>query len=401
MNFRNAIAAKPVLLLLSVCLLASAHHAGAQARPVDPELTAHEWGTFTSVAGNDGQAVEWAPLSGAWPSSDLPGFVEHFSWVNFKVGLRGTVRMETPVLYFYSPHDLTVAVQVSFSKGLITEWYPHASRVSPVGDFPSRHLYKKNDDGTILWDSVHVEPDLAFDFPREAADNQYYAARETSAAPVRVETPKGNQHEKFLFYRGVSAVSVPISAKLAPDGNLLVRNLNTEEVPNVILFERRGEKIGYRISNGLQKEAVIEPPELNASIDSLYSDLEKMLMARGLYRDEAHAMVQTWRNSWFEEGSRLFYIVPTSFVDAVLPLTINPAPAKTIRVFVGRLEIITPATQKAVEAALASHDDATLGKYARFLDPILKSMMEKDPVTAQRLSELLDGPCYVDGAQPR
>src|SRR5438034_1375468 len=37
-------------------------------------LTAHEWGTFTSIAGRDGQAIDWLPLSG---STDLPGFVEH------------------------------------------------------------------------------------------------------------------------------------------------------------------------------------------------------------------------------------------------------------------------------------------------------------------------------------
>ena len=33
----------------------------------------HEWGTFTSVAGENGQAVDWLPLSGP---SDLPCFVE-------------------------------------------------------------------------------------------------------------------------------------------------------------------------------------------------------------------------------------------------------------------------------------------------------------------------------------
>ncbi len=35
-----------------------------------------------------------------------------------------------------------------------------------------------------------------------------------------------------------------------------------------------------------------------------------MLIAQGLYQDEAQAMLETWRDSWFEEGSRLLYIVP-------------------------------------------------------------------------------------------
>src|SRR4030095_4322397 len=35
-------------------------------------LVVHEWGTFTSIAGKDGFALEWRPLNG---SSDLPKFV--------------------------------------------------------------------------------------------------------------------------------------------------------------------------------------------------------------------------------------------------------------------------------------------------------------------------------------
>ncbi len=107
-------------------------------------LTAHEWGTFTSIAGADGQAVEWFPLTG---STDLPSFVEHFRNAGFKLGLRGTVRMETPVLYFYSPREETVSVKVSFAKGVITEWYPHASRVEPTAVLWDGSLYREHLDG--------------------------------------------------------------------------------------------------------------------------------------------------------------------------------------------------------------------------------------------------------------
>jgi hypothetical protein len=53
-------------------------------------------------------------------------------------------------------------------------------------------------------------------------------------------------------------------------------------------------------------------------------NLEGMLVARGLYVDEARAMIATWRNSWFEEGSRLLYILPAQAVSAVLPLSVSP-----------------------------------------------------------------------------
>jgi hypothetical protein len=117
-----------------------------------------------------------------------------------------------------------------------------------------------------------------------------------------------------------------------------------------------------------------------------------MLIAQGLYQDEAQAMFETWRGSWFEEGSRLLYIVPRQFVDEVLPLTINPAPAQTVRVFIGRLELVTPATQRAVEQALATHDRATLARYNRFLVPIIESMLasEKSSAKKEHLLEYLN-----------
>jgi len=384
---------KPLLLalfaLLASCFVISSHPAAKEARPVYSGLTAHEWGTFTSIAGRDGSAVEWLPLTG---STDLPGFVEHFRYNGFKLGLRGTVRMETPVLYFYDSRQETVSVKVSFAKGLITEWYPHAAHVEPAANIFDGTLLHPHPDGSIAWDSVTISPNVTEEFPRENSGNHYYAARMTSSTPLRVQSSAGEQQEKFLFYRGVSTFSVPLSATLIPSGELYVENHGQEEIPNTIRFERRGEKVGYRIGGALQKEALLDPPELTGTIGDLGRELEGMLVAQGLYQDEAHAMVETWRGSWFEEGSRLLYIVPTAFVDGVLPLSIHPAPTQTERVFVGRLEIVTPATENAVEGALATHDSATLKMFGRFLEPILQVMIQKEsnPAKAQRFNQALN-----------
>ncbi|HKV63975.1 MAG TPA: hypothetical protein VJO16_18855 [Candidatus Acidoferrum sp.] len=361
---------------------------GRDARPVYSGLTAHEWGTFTSIAGSDGQAVEWSPLIG---STDLPSFVEHFRDPGFKLGLRGTVRMETPVLYFYSSKEETVSVNVSFAKGVITEWYPHASRVEPTGNFYSEYLHNAGASGSISWDSVTLAPSGRPEFPGEDRNNHYFAARMTSSTPLRVKAPAGEQQEKFLFYRGVATFSVPLSATPETTGKLRVKNLGDQEIPRTVLFERRGERVGYRIGDVLTEEAILDQPELNANIDDLARDLAGILVAQGLYQDEAQAMVETWRSSWFEEGSRLLYIVPSAFVNEVLPLSIKPAPAQTVRVFVGRLELITPATVKEVEKAFAEQDTATLKAYGRFLEPILATMIqrEKNPSQARQLQSYL------------
>ena len=353
--------------LTGICIATWLVAAGQDLR----DLTVHEWGTFTSIAGKNGQAVEWRPLP-ITGTTDLPEFVEHFSMANFKLGLRGTIRMETPVMYFYSPQDAKVSVKVSFAKGIITEWYPHALHVEPRGVLRNTDLDQLQTNGTIAWDNVSITPGLAPDLLREDRESRYYTARETASSPVSVTTPNGDQQEKFLFYRGVSSSPLPLSAELDSDGRMWVKNLGHEEIPAIILLERRGKALGYSSVSALADDAVLDPPELNDSVESLCAELEGILVERGLYPDEASAMVRTWRDSWFEEGSRLIYIVPGGFIDDILPVAIDPAPAKIVRVFVGRLEIVTPATVRAVQTAVASNDEATLQKYGRFLEPILE-----------------------------
>jgi len=378
----------PVLAAaLLFALFFSLLHVNATQLP-ESDLTVHEWGTFTSIAGPDGRSMDWLPLTG---STDLPSFVEHFREVAFKGGLRGTTRMETPVLYFYSPRETTVSVNVSFAKGLITEWYPHADSANPALTTRDYSLYNKKSPGAIAWNSVHIDPRGSTDFPSGNSENHYFAARDTSSASLFVETSSGPQREKFLFYRGVSAFSVPLAASIADDSSIHLQNQLSEEIPAAILFERRGAQLGYRMLGTLRDQATFAPPELSASLDSLSIALEGILISQGLFPDEAHAMLETWKNSWFEEGSRLIYIVPRRFIDSVLTLRITPAPTTTTRVFVGRLELVTPATERAVESAFAANDQLTLSKYNRFLEPILSTMIQKstDPTSGERLSRYL------------
>jgi hypothetical protein len=62
-------------------------------------------------------------------------------------------------------------------------------------------------------------------------------------------------------------------------------------------------------------------------------------------------MVNTWRSSWFGEGgTRLLYVLPRPLTDAILPLDISPRPETTVRVLVGRMEIMTPQQESQVAA---------------------------------------------------
>jgi hypothetical protein len=356
------------------------------------DLTVHEWGTFTSVAGPDGKAVEWLPLAGP---ADLPCFVDYYKnllsksiaplvadlqknsldYAKARTQLVGPIRMETPVVYFYSAIPQQVNVRVAFPKGFVTEWYPKAT----VNQTPVRSgvLQKSQDTGaSIAWKNVELVPGLNSSlFPKGSSSSHYYAARETDATPLRVN----GAPEKFLFYRGVGGFAVPINVTTTESGKIHIKHLTGK--PAAILFEARGGKLGYTIVDTSKTEAIMDLPPLTRDFESLREDLEAILVREGLYEKEAKAMVETWRDSWFEEGTRLFYIVPSAMVDQILPLTVQPQPAKVARVFVGRVEVFTPATIKAVQEAVNSRDTSVVATYGRFLGPIMDRVPKSEQGT--------------------
>src|SRR3954471_5547489 len=168
--------------------------------PPKGEFVVHEWGTFTSVQGADGIQIQWNPLI----RTDLPEFVYNravkqggfpasyrFTVIDGKSGPGvppSFVRMETPVIYFYSDKERTADVRVQFPLGRITEWYPQATRVGPYvsTDKAEAQLAARS---FIEWNGVKILPSdtkeiSADQLIREKSDkgpSHYYAARETDA----------------------------------------------------------------------------------------------------------------------------------------------------------------------------------------------------------------------------
>ena len=382
--------------------------------PQESGLVVHEWGTFTAVAGSDGASLDWRPLAGA---DDLPSFVYQIGGA--ARGLRNggspcgcgtcapegdgpecrecfhrncackkcivaTVRMETPVLYFYSPKEITARVRVDFPRGRITEWYPKARGV-----------------GTgIDWGTITVLPGHEAAFPTEPSESHYYPARETSSAPVRICEQDGVEYEKFLFYRGTGTFDLPLEARLDGD-RVRIRRIGKDSVDPVILFENRAGKIGYRVSGDANGEAILDLPDSERGVEELCRELTKVLLRHGLYPEEAQAMIRTWTDSWFEEGLRIFYVVPRPLTDEILPLTIEPAPSGLERVLVGRVELITPEMERDVldyvrklgDDSLESREEASalLRRYGRFAEAVLRNALPRvaDPEIRARIDSIL------------
>jgi hypothetical protein len=338
-------------------------------RPANP-LTVHEWGTFTSVAAATGEELPWSPFNGP---VDLPCFVH-------RLGLGGVgpkmfpmlIRMETPVLYFYAPAALTLSVRVDFPQGVVTEWYPRATNRPRPGNL-----------NRIEWANVEVRPGENLKLPVTQAPNHYFAARETDAAPLRV----GEEQEKLLFYRGVGGFGVPLHPRYEEQGKLRVRNSGGESIA-AFLFERRGDRVGFQRFSAGKGETVLDPVELTADLPSVLARLEETLVEFGLYRKEASAMLATWKDSWFEEGSRLIYIVPRTLTDAVLPLQITPSPRELARVFVGRIELLAPDRQQILRQAVADQHVPNLVSFGRFLSPFADILRANGPALQEAASRL-------------
>ncbi|HET9371166.1 MAG TPA: hypothetical protein VFO19_12990 [Vicinamibacterales bacterium] len=390
-----------VVLLLSAFVVATSLVATIHgANPLTPSaVVAHEWGTFTSIAGEDGQAVTWQPLSGP---TDLPCFVTRLNPNSYKSfagfdpvrAIKATVRMETPVIYFYSPRREVMRVNVQFPRGVITEWYPRAYVPTlPINDLSTVR-------GQATWIGVTVQPDaLAPRFLREREPSHYYAARETDATPIAVV----NESEKFLFYRGLASFDVPIRATIADDGRVAVENVSPRSIPQLILFQNSGGRMGFRVAGELDAAVTLDMPPLTANFETLRPELQEMLVTQGLYEREAAAMIETWRDSWFDEGTRLFYIVPRAAVDELLPLTIDPAPAEIARAFVGRIEIITAAVLDDVEQAILTNNLPKLLTCGRLLDAIIARIRTRPSLAGrqEKIDNMMRLVAASHAAEPR
>ncbi|HEY6341162.1 MAG TPA: hypothetical protein VIY49_06685 [Bryobacteraceae bacterium] len=352
--------------------------AGAELKMEPGSFLAHEWGTFTSVADEDGSAVEWATLLGP---ADLPCFVTRARDIR-KWAAPGLVRMETPVLYFYAQQPATVSVHVDFPRGLITEWYPNPLATTQQRQ-PEWDAAK-----SIDWTKVQLVPGKDLSYPMTDGASRYYAARNTDATPLRI----GEEQEKMIFYRGLGNFEPPLRAMYTNDGRLEIKNTGTQPIPFAIFFENQAGALGYRIAEPVGDTAMpvgdtampvggtamMEPPELNRDLAAIQQTLVTRLTGLGLYPKEARAMVDTWADSWFTEGARVLYIVPRATVDSVLPLTITPVPREIRRVFVGRMEVLSPATKRLITHAVRSGDNETLTALGRFLEPFVAQMQRTD-----------------------
>lgn len=327
----------------------------------------HEWGTFTTVQGADGEQILWALPSGL----DLPQFVHRAAdtgvqgWTTKEAP--GIVRMETPVLYFYSQQERIADVSVQFRGGNLTEWYPQATSVrsqATPDTPPAAHTRQF----LIEWNGLKILPRATRDMTLDklirgkgsGAADHYYIARDTDANFLRMSSPlapNGVEHERDLFYRGLGYFQAPLLVGMDADEQAL--SLSAREAERIdaafLISIRQGMMRYQKIDAAISSAASVVDP--NTQPFSALGDVRKVamhdiaraLVAAGLYDKEASAMVNTWQDQWFaEEGTRVLYLLPRAWTDRTLALQVAPQPDHVVRVMIGRAELITPSVERAL-----------------------------------------------------
>jgi hypothetical protein len=379
----------------------------AGASPPEPsgdDLIVHEWGTFLAMGGSDGVV-----LDGMYHEEHgLPAFV-HARGRDQLRAYSALSKGETPVIYFYTSKEQSVRVEVKFPQGLWTQWYPSAAGVFPkFGAMSSADTLR---DGRIVWNAAIIPADKSPQpiLPATSADALWNFARQVDAAYVQTYNPKkagpeAMETERYLFYRGLGGVPLPVRFSSNSDGTIGSEASKGVAVRHVFVIrvEKGRAAYAYRseLKAGDEVTGVIPSMDQAGPVkqvaDQIANDLESRLVASGLYAKEARAMVNTWRSSYFQtEGIRALFVLPQRWTDEFIPMSIRPAPRELVRVMVGRLELLTPERERISEAAvlaLASPDSArrlagfeTLRAQGRYVEPIVRRVLKSSNDPAVKL----------------
>jgi hypothetical protein len=397
---------------------------------------AHEWGTFTTVQGSDGSS-----LGGLMHDDrDLPEFVHDIRDTAGVTGVHG--KMETPVIYFYAPEETRVQVRVAFPRGTISQWYPAATRVNHVGPDAGKEgagtVIHKHENGFIEWgvrrDLIVLAPDAETFWPAVSEQDPWRFCREVDANGLRVCSRHGErkqdkrkwsvgyEDERCLFYRGLADFGLPVRGTVAHayvDGHsahvkLTLENEGQQAAHHVFLIYVKDGQAGFHYLPVLRGTARIDralalDPQRVANA-KLVDALTKRLTSTGLFEKEARSMARTWQHAWFgDEGLRVLYVLPRTFVDRELPLQVQTWPHEeqrpdwqVVRTFVGRTELLSPEREQALEQAVdalstpgqTAGADLALGalaRWGRFAYPYLQRAHARaeDPARKQRIAEAM------------
>lgn len=364
---------------VAILIFAGSHRGHAQEKAdtnsKTAPLTLHEWGTFTVLQNDDGNPIPGVNVN----EEKLPKFVyrlgntlapSNSEFSPFRSGFAkglasgypaASMRMETPVIYIYPQVGQNVVehvdISVQFRGGWISEWFPKANVDAPgfIPNTKTLGTLTPQSTGSIAWNNLTIGKEKN----RPGTDEHVWLAPRRVSAPILSAT--NGESENYLFYRGVANIESPLRVQRDNQNNRFTISVNESALKKynaatvaylwqVEILEdgqvawKKLPAFTFNFGNSeiIQTSCKFASKDFSKeNMGRLRKDMLDALVAEGLYLDEAIAMLETWKLSYFKTpGLRVFFTLPEEWTNDVLPLNVSH-PVNSTRVMIGRIELVS------------------------------------------------------------
>jgi hypothetical protein len=263
--------------------------------------------------------------------SDLPDFVlRHANEYHprFSAG-----NWDKPVLHFYGREGTEVTVQVLTPQGRPLAYWPKPKMVEKDGYREDLHGYGLAGPellGLSWTGRLAAKPTVE---PKAVKEGHWW---QTVRQVPSLWFDTGTVSERFIFYEATALQEPTVSGKVADDVLTLTnRDANATGPVMVIVNDGQTRRFVSVATIGANQVATLSRKE----IESADGDAAKLLAACraqweafGMTREEAQAIVETWKADLLEKtGFLVISRMPAKAYDAMFPLKITPAPDQVVR----------------------------------------------------------------------
>ncbi len=304
------------LALLGICLAAQ----GKSALPSAAKgLRIHEWGVFH---------IEKAGCK-ATGGGEAPTFIQRVETKLPQLSPDPEFNTEAkePILHIYAPEAMPLHVEVSFPDS------------RPTLAWPKAQAARKGSTPCLSWDlqvagRVQEKQPEADPLPKVPEEHWISTVRKVGSNLVR----SGKDAERFLFYEGELTYQS-------------ICHASSSKQPNRVTCWGTGVREAWVLRGGeksLRNAHVTQvPPPMRCDMgapacreweleessgEALQAELSKTLVAEGLSKEEAGALLTIWIPELTKPGLRLVYVLPRAEYDRLLPIRFCPQPEELQRV---------------------------------------------------------------------
>jgi hypothetical protein len=226
----------------------------------------------------------------------------------------------------------------------------------------------------------------------------YASKRPTFGASSNAPGSSETESERFIFYRGLGEVPLPINVRLA-NGRISGSTSEREGLHHLFTLRVENGRGAYTYRTALRPDESLHDPlpsiddarPLDQFAEEVAAHVAKRLSESGLYRPEALAMVNTWKSSYFKtDGVRLLFVMPQSWTDRFIPMRVEPAPKELVRVMVGRVELLDARREKRAEDAIRDLGSASAAVRERAFDTLRAEGRYVEPIVRRALNTSAD-----------